>query len=49
MKLTPDDVRVMRQIHATETNRRALIKLLAHEFGVSHWYAKQVVSGKART
>lgn len=48
MKLSPDDVRVMREIYTTETVRRALVKLLAREFGVSHWYAKRVLAGFCR-
>jgi len=48
MKLSPDDVRVMRQIYSTETVRRALVKLLAREFGVSHWYCKRVLQGYSR-
>lgn len=46
MKLTPEDVRLMREL-ATPYSM-GLIKLLAREFGVSAHYAGRIVRGVAR-
>jgi hypothetical protein len=47
MKLTDDDVRVMRSIFAAGYTA-GLIRILAREFGVTAWYCSRVVRGVAR-